>query len=276
MSSSPRPEPAAWTSRPGRAQTLRDQRLLRDREAHQNTPTIPLLSCQWTSTARYVPRALVDRFRQSNPGSCLPLGKTVGVAFDFKSTEQQEAVLETLGNSDRVYAIRGCAGAGKTSCLREIRKGLEAAGRAAFYLAPTASAVQVLQKDGFSRATTVSDFLCNQVHTANLSNAVLVVDEAGLLSTKLGEELLKAAEKNHCRLLLVGDIHQHSSVEAGDFLRILETHSKLHTSELKDIRRQLQQEYNVAIRTLASGQAVEGIQQLDALGWVHEGKGSIH
>ena len=237
---------------------------------HRRNPT---LSAEFSSRTNLKAERWSVSFIDRTQGHFAALGKTDGVAFDFKSDEQRQVVLETLANRGQVYAIRGRAGAGKTTSLQEIRKGLEAAGREVYYLAPTASAVQVLQKDGFSRATTVSDFLCNQVHTANLSNAVLVVDEAGLLSTKLGEELLKAAEKNHCRLLLVGDIHQHSSVEAGDFLRILETHSKLHTSELKDIRRQLQQEYNVAIRTLASGQAVEGIQQLDALGWVHEGRG---
>src|SRR5947208_13125028 len=34
--------------------------------------------------------------------SCAPLGKTQGVAFDFKSKEQQEVVLETLETKDRV------------------------------------------------------------------------------------------------------------------------------------------------------------------------------
>lgn len=236
---------------------------------HQHNQT---LSAEFSSRSNLKAESWSVNFVNRTQGHCDPLGKVAGVDFAFRSDEQRKVVLETLANRDQVYAIRGRAGAGKTTSLQEIRKGLEAAGREVYYLAPTASAAQVLQKDGFPRATTVSDFLGNQVQTAKASNAVLVVDEAGLLSTKLGKEVLNAAEKNHCRLLLVGDTHQHSSVEAGDFLRILETHSKLHTSELKDIRRQLQQEYNVAIRTLASGQAAEGMQQLDALGWVHEGK----
>ncbi len=85
--------------------------------------------------------------------------------FDFKSEEQRSAVLETLQNTDRVYAIRGCAGAGKTTCLQEIQKGFEAVGRNAYYLAPTAAAVEVLRRDGFRQATTVHDFLANQVKT---------------------------------------------------------------------------------------------------------------
>jgi ATP-dependent exoDNAse (exonuclease V) alpha subunit len=201
------------------------------------------------------------------------LGLVEGVAFDFKSDEQRRVVLETLANRDQVYAIRGRAGAGKTTSLQEVLKGLEAAGRNVTYLAPTASAVQVLKQDGFLHATTVSDFLYNQANQKPLRNAVLIVDEAGLQSNKQGVEILKIAQHNRARVLFVGDTRQHSAVEAGDFLRVLETHSKLHTSELKDIRRQLVAEYNAAIRTMASGRTKTGMEQLDAMGWVHEAKG---
>ncbi len=233
----------------------------------------PVLSAEFSSRANLEAEHWSVNLVNRTQGHFAPLGRTEGVAFGFKSEEQRQVVLQTLGNCDQVYAVRGRAGAGKTTSLQEIRKGLEAAGGEVYYLAPTAAAAQVLKQDGFSRATTVSDFLCNQLKTAQLRNAVLIVDEAGLQSTKLGQQVLKAAQKNHCRVLFVGDVRQHSSVEAGDFLRILETHSKLHTSELKDIRRQLQQEYNAAVRTFSAGFGVDGMERLDALGWVHEGKG---
>jgi conjugative relaxase-like TrwC/TraI family protein len=201
------------------------------------------------------------------------LGQTEGLAFDFKSDEQRRVVLETLMNCDQVYTIRGRAGAGKTTSLQEIRKGLEAAGRQVHYLAPTSSAARILRKEGFRNATTVSDFLSNQTQPKALRNAVLIVDEASLQSNKQGVEILKQAQANRARVLFVGDTRQHSSVEAGDFLRVLETHSKLRTSELKDIRRQLVPEYNAAIRAMASGHTTRGMDQLEALGWVHERKG---
>ena len=52
------------------------------------------------------------------------------VPFDFKSDEQRQVALDTLANRDQVYAIRGRAGADKTTKLREIRKGLEKAATA--------------------------------------------------------------------------------------------------------------------------------------------------
>ena len=219
-----------------------------------------LLSCQWASRRGLnLERWSIDFVNQTQD-SCLPLGKTEGVAFDFKSTEQQEVVLETLQSTDRVYAIRGCAGAGKTSCLREVRKGLEASGRTAYYLAPTASAVEVLRRDGFTHATTVDDFLTNKAKAADLRGSVIIIDESSLQSVKMGASLLRIAQTSDARVLFVGDIRQHVSVEAGDFLRVLEQHSNLRRSELKDIRRQQVEEYNAAIRTMSRGDTLEGIE----------------
>jgi conjugative relaxase-like TrwC/TraI family protein len=233
----------------------------------------PLLSCQWTSRQGLNLEHWSIEFVNQTQNCCMPLGRTEGIAFDFKSEEQREVVLETLKNTDWVYGIRGCAGAGKTTCLAEIRKGLEASGRAAFYLAPTTSAVEVLRRDGFSRATTVDDFLTNQVKTGDLRGSVIIIDESSLQSTQMGASLLRAAQIYDARVLFVGDVRQHVAVEAGDFLRVLEQHSKLRRSELKDIRRQQVEEYNAAIRTMAQGDPLGGMKQLDTLGWVHEEEG---
>ena len=59
-----------------------------------------------------------------------------------------------------------------------------------------------------------------------MQNAVVICDEAGLKSNRQGAELLRLAQKHNMRVLLVGDVRQHVSVEAGDFLRVLEAHSK--------------------------------------------------
>jgi conjugative relaxase-like TrwC/TraI family protein len=233
----------------------------------------PLLSCQWTSRQGLSLERWSIEFVNQTQNCCAPLGKTEGVEFDFKSKEQKDVVLETLQNTDWVYAIRGCAGAGKTTCLTEVRKGLEASAREAYYLAPTTSAVEVLRADGFARATTVDDFLTNKADSSDLRGSVIIIDESSLQSTKMGAALLRIAQAHSTRVLFVGDVRQHVSVEAGDFLRVLEQHSNLHRAELRDIRRQQVEAYNAAIRTMAQGDARAGVKQLDALGWVHEAKG---
>ena len=71
----------------------------------------------------------------------------------------------------------------------------------------------------------------------------------------------------------MGDVRQHVSVEAGDFLRVLETHSNLSRWEVTEIQRQKHAGYKEAVGLLSSGAARDGLNALDKLGWVHEGQG---
>ncbi len=189
------------------------------------------------------------------------------------SDEQKEAVRFVGASQDQVMAIRGVAGAGKTTLLKELDGHLAEAKQKLLYLAPTASAVKVLQSEGFTKATTVSEYLAktqNRAMPAEWKDAVVVVDEAGLASNQQGAALLGLAEKERQRIVFVGDSRQHASVEAGDFLRVLESHSRLATCMLQDVRRQTSADYNQAVRLLASGQAAAGMERLDGLGWIKE------
>jgi hypothetical protein len=143
---------------------------LRQRMTNENSGLIeltgnsknPLLSSQWTSENGFRREREAIAFVSQTQDQCLPLGKIEGVDFEFKSEEQRRVVLETLNSRDRVYSIRGRAGTGKTTALKEIRKGLEAADRNVIYLAPTAAAVKVLRNDGFENAMTVDSFLAKK------------------------------------------------------------------------------------------------------------------
>ncbi|HEY5743425.1 MAG TPA: MobF family relaxase, partial [Terrimicrobiaceae bacterium] len=134
--------------------------------------------------------------------------------------EQGEAVRFVCRSTNQVVAVRGVAGTGKTTMLKEFSRQLAAQGREMVYLAPTASAAQVLKKEGFEGATTVADYL-TQAARRPWTNAVVVVDEAGLQSNNEGAAVLRHAQKERQRIVFVGDSRQHVAVEAGDFLRVL-------------------------------------------------------
>ena len=90
-----------------------------------------------------------------------------------------------------------------------------------------------------------------------MRGAVLICDEVrvNLVSNRQGAELLAIAEQYSSRVLFLGDSRQHTAVEAGDFLRVLEGHSKLHRVELTAIRRQENKAYRAAVRCMAAGAA---------------------
>src|ERR1019366_6461985 len=214
-------------------------------------------------------------FVNSGRNLCVPLGISRFDPDERLSADQRNVVETLLESTDRVCALRGIAGAGKTFTLQEVQRGLHAAGRTVLACAPTTSAVGVLRSEGFANATTLADLLQNaeSTHGARLGYATLIVDEAGLASTRQGAELCALVQRQGARLILVGDSRQHSGVEAGDFLSILERHSRLKTCELTDIRRQTAHEYRAAVKLMAQGQARAGLDAVDRLGWLHEAGG---
>src|SRR5690606_33115383 len=95
-----------------------------------------------------------------------------------------------------------------------------AAGRERFIpLAPTTRAREAMVASGFTAADTVQRFLVSEAMQKHAAGRVILVDEAGLLSTRQLHELTKIAYDVHARVLLVGDTKQHYSVQRGDALR---------------------------------------------------------
>ena len=80
----------------------------------------------------------------------------------FLRPEQKQAIEFVLDSRDLAVNIRGAAGTGKTATLQELQRGLEESGRQVLAVAPTMSAVEELQKVGFSDAITVERLLQGQ------------------------------------------------------------------------------------------------------------------
>ena len=182
--------------------------------------------------------------------------------------EQQRAAHQVLDSRDLAINLRGAAGTGKTATLHEIDRGLHDAGRDVVAVAPTRSAVEELRKVGFKDAMTISRLL-DSPEQASLYGKVLVVDEAGMVSGRQMEGLLRLAEREHARILFSGDTRQIQSVEASDALRILERESQMKSISLTGVQRQTQAEYRDAIQTLRQAPE-QGFQKLEQLGAIRE------
>ena len=210
-------------------------------------------------------------FIAATNGKFAPLADRDSIEASGLDEEQRQAVEFVCRSRCQIMAVRGVAGAGKTTMLKALDRQLQAACCDMLYLAPTTSAVSTLKKEGFEKATTVADYLARSA-SRPLANAVIVIDEAGLQSNRQGAEVFALAQKGRQRIVFVGDSRQHTAVEAGDFLRILETHSKLETRELTNMRRQIVENYRAAILSMAEGKTALGMEQLAELGWIREGK----
>jgi len=183
--------------------------------------------------------------------------------------EQKRAVQQVLDSRDFAINLCGAAGTGKTATLQEIDRGLREAGREVTAIAPTRSAVEELQKVGFRDAMTVSRLLQDETAQSALRGRVLIVDEAGMISGRQMEGVLRLAEQHMARVVFSGDTRQIQSVEASDALRILERESQMKSVSLTGVQRQTHAQYRDAIQTLRQAPE-QGFEKLERLGAVHE------
>ena len=190
-------------------------------------------------------------------------------ASAFLRPEQREAIEFVLNSSDLAVNIRGAAGTGKTATLQELQRGLEESRRQVLAVAPTMSAVEELQKVGFSDAITVERLLQDQRAQAELFGKVLIMDEAGMVSGRQMSELLKLADQQSARIIFSGDTKQIRSVEASDALRVLERESQLKSVSLSEVQRQTAQGYREAIQELRRDPE-RGFDKLEQIGAVRE------
>ncbi len=186
------------------------------------------------------------------------------------SVEQTSAARKILNSRDRIIIFEGDAGTGKTRTIREVVKGLKQVGDRPFACAPSSGAAEVLRQELTPDADTLQQLLVNKDLQHRLQGQTILVDEAGLISIRQMHELFNVAYRGDNRLILVGDIKQHSSVEAGDALRALERYGNLEVATLRTIRRQIDFGYRKAVEFLARKKAYQAFDQFEALGAVKE------
>ncbi len=215
-------------------------------------------------------RYIID-FARRGRGTSKPIASKNRIAVaDWLSAEQQSALNHILTSTDRVMVVRGAAGVGKTTLMKEAAKAIHASDKRIVAVAPTAGASRGVQRGaGFTDADTIATFLKNEELQQKAKGQLIWIDEAGLVGTKTMKQVIELAERLDARLLLTGDRKQHGSVERGSVLKLLETEAGIVPAELKDIRRQDGQ-YKQAVKLFSEGRMGEGFHKLEDLGWVKE------
>ena len=214
------------------------------------------------------------RFAREGRGVYRPLGpREHTIGNPALNRDQLGAVVHLLSSRDRVTLIRGGAGTGKTTLLKEAVAGIETGGKKVFAFAPTASASRgVLQQEGFAGAETVWQLLNNKELRESVRDQVILIDEAGLMSARDMARVFALASEANARVILVGDSKQHSSVARGDALRLLEQKAGIRPAEVLDIVRQ-RGAYREAVSAISHGEVAEGFRRLERMGCITEAPG---
>lgn len=162
---------------------------------------------------------------------------------------QIKVIKHVLTSEDKITAINGLPGVGKSTVLDAVRSIANHKIRAVG-CSPTASAAKTLEQSSGIESITLHKFIGrhNQYlegreskiglakDIAAYRNTMLVVDESSLISTRQMYKVFKLASKLRFRILLVGDKNQLPAVEAGKpFDQLLQV---INSVELTQIMRQ--------------------------------------
>ena len=143
---------------------------------------------------------------------------------------QENAASLVLSSHDRIVAIQGIAGAGKSSVMKPVAQLLREEGKQVLGLAVQNTLVQMLERDTGIQSMTIARFLAQwgrllrepgnttllgEARSA-LGDHVLLLDEASMVSNEDKAKLVRLANLAEVqRLVLVGDKRQLGAVDAG-------------------------------------------------------------
>ncbi|MEZ6063971.1 MAG: MobF family relaxase [Planctomycetaceae bacterium] len=188
-------------------------------------------------------------------------------AFSWKP-DQKAALQHALSSTDRVVAIRGAAGTGKSTVLAEYIHQLESHGLTAVAVAPSTTARDELKLLGVD-AHTVAKFVQSDELQSQLQQKVLIVDEAGRWRHAQHVTLFDVARERECPGAAGG---RRSSTRQSVALQLVQQ-AGIRPAEITHITRQKPRDYREAVELLSHGtptQTQEGFDRLNAMGVVHE------
>ena len=179
------------------------------------------------------------------------------------TADQEQALLGTLSSRNKVTAIQGDAGTGKSQLAEVIARNYNRKGYDILPLSPTALAAKGLRDKGLTTANTIDRFLTRRPTHSRRSRLFILEESSQLGSAKL-QQILERTHTND-RVLLVGDRHQHQSIDAGAIFNKSQEHSLIDTGHLKkNIRQESGPLYlRQVIGLLANQQVQEAFELLD-------------
>jgi hypothetical protein len=168
---------------------------------------------------------------------------------------QGEAAAAVAG-ADRLVLVVGPAGTGKTTALRRAVEDLQAQHRTMFGVAPTAKAAKVLRDETGMPADTVAKLL-HEWRSGHPGDdyrlgrgATVIVDEAGMLGTGNLDDLVRLADSQQWRLVLVGDPRQLHAVGRGGMFDELCRAASIHQlATIHRFRHPWEQRASLLLRT---------------------------
>lgn len=189
-------------------------------------------------------------------------------------SEEQRAALRHVTGRERIASVIGLAGAGKSTMLGTAREAWEAAGYRVHGAALAGKAAEGLQASSGIASRTLASWQMSWTKDRDRlgKGDVLVVDEAGMVSSRQLAPFLDTVERAGAKVVLVGDPEQLQPIGPGAGFRALSERTGF--LELEAIRRQhkgWQREASVALGTRDTRAGLAAYHESGAIGFSEDG-----
>ncbi|MGH0348381.1 Ti-type conjugative transfer relaxase TraA, partial [Sinorhizobium meliloti] len=185
--------------------------------------------------------------------------ETADTEKPFRLDPEQVDAVRHVTRDNAIAAVVGLAGAGKSTLLAAARVAWEGEGRRVIGAALAGKAAEGLEDSSGIRSRTLASWeLAWESGREQLNRGdVLVIDEAGMVSSQQMARVLKAVEDAGAKAVLVGDAMQLQPIEAGAAFRAIT--ERIGFAELAGVRRQRDAWARDASRLFARGKVEEGL-----------------
>lgn len=168
-----------------------------------------------------------------------------------------------LSTENRFVGVQGLAGTGKSHMLAKVKEAAESAGYTVKAVASYGKQIEALRELGMEARTVASVLEARQRDRFKLdAKTVLVIDEAGVVPSRIMERLMQMAEADGARIVMLGDTGQTKAIEAGRPFHQLQV-TGMATALMGDIIRQKSPELKAAVELAADGRASASLRVLD-------------
>ncbi|MFK4258726.1 Ti-type conjugative transfer relaxase TraA [Agrobacterium tumefaciens] len=215
---------------------------------------------------RHVERAMErqDRsLRRSSGGMLAASDPSAGL-----SDEQRQAI-EHITGPERIAAVVGFAGAGKSTMLAAAREAWEAQGYQVHGAALSGKAAEGLEESSGIESRTLASWSRGWDHGRGMigRSDVFVIDEAGMVGSRQLARFIGEAEERGAKIVLVGDHEQLQAIGAGAPFRAIA--EQIGHVELSGIRRQRHDWQRQASVAFATHKTAEGLAAYRDHGAIH-------
>lgn len=190
---------------------------------------------------------------------------------EFSLSEEQTEAVEAVCGGQHFAILQGSAGAGKSASMDCVRMAYEGAGYKVIGACIAKSAANNLAKEAnvetYTIAKLISDIEGNKSKLSD--NTVLLIDEAGQLSSRHLSKLLSVAEINGSKVILVGEDKQLDAIEHAGSLKYLSQPSVLGATRIEIIRRQRSDWAKQSVADFRDGNALAALYEYKKRNLLH-------